>query len=99
MARATLATGVIRGKTKSRLNELFEQIRKVWAESVKGLNVKHGPMVALDVDEPLWHLSKYGCTYRDQVTGFVLSSGKCEAKEFCIKGTIGISNSFIELDT
>lgn len=99
VARATLATGVVKGKAITRLNELFEQIRKAWFESVKELNVKHRPMVALDVDEPLWHLSKYGCTNRDRVTGYCPSYGKCEAKEFCIKGTIGISNSFIELDT
>lgn len=75
VARATLATGVIRGKTQGRLHDPFEDIRTVWAESVKELNAKDRPMIALDVDEPLWHLSKYDCTYRDKETGACPVSG------------------------
>jgi hypothetical protein len=99
VARATLATGVIRGKTQCRLHDLFEDIRTVWTESVKGLNVKDRPMIALDVDEPLWHLSKYGCTYRDKTGGACPVSGECEARNLCIKGKIAIETFFLDLDT
>lgn len=99
VARATLTTGVIRGNTKGRLHDLFEDIRTVWAESVKGLIAKDRPMIALDVDEPLWHLSNYGCTYRDKAPGVCPVSGECEAKDFCVKGKIAIEKSFLELDT
>jgi hypothetical protein len=99
VARATLATGVIRGKTQGQLHDLFEDVRMVWAESVKGLSAKDRPVIALDVDEPLWHLSKYGCTYRDRKAGVCPVSGQCEARDLCVKGKISIEKSFLDLDT
>jgi len=100
VARATLTTGVVRGQFSGRLEELFEDIREAWSESVKGLSVKDRPMIALDVDEPLWHLSRYGCSkYRDKMTGDCTVSDRCEAREFCIKGKVKIENSLVELAT
>jgi len=99
VARATLTTGVVRGNIKVRLDELFEYIRKAWFESVKSLSVKNRPMIALDVDEPLWHVSKYGCTRRDKITGYCPMYSGCEARDFCIKGRIKIENSIVELET
>jgi len=86
IARAILTTGVVRGQFRGRLDELFEYIRKAWFGSVKGLKVKNRPMITLDVDEPLWHLSKYGCSNRDKTSGHCPLFNKCEAKDFCIKG-------------
>ena len=99
VARATLATGVIRGNIRGQLHDLFEDVRTAWAESVKGLNAKDRPMIALDVDEPLWHLSKYGCTYRDRENGVCPVSAQCEVRELCVKGKIAIVKSFLDLDT
>jgi hypothetical protein len=99
VARATLTTGVIKGKTQGRLYDLFEDIRTVWAESVEGLNAKDRLMIALDVDEPLWHLSKYGCTYRNKENEVCPVSGQCEARNLCVKGKIAIEKSFLDLDT
>ena len=99
VARATLTTGVVRGSIKVRLDELFEYIRKAWFESVKGLSIKNRPMIALDVDEPLWHLSKYGCSNRDKTTGYCPVFNRCEAREFCIKGKVKIENNVVELKT
>ncbi|BDC36060.1 MAG: hypothetical protein EF806_03135 [Candidatus Methanoliparum thermophilum] len=99
VARATLTTGVVRGSIEIRSNKMFEYIRKAWFESVKGLSVKNRPMIALDVDEPLWHLSKYGCSYRNKITGYCPVSNRCEAREFCIKGRIEIENSIVKLET
>ncbi|CAD6492391.1 MAG: hypothetical protein LAKADJCE_00297 [Candidatus Argoarchaeum ethanivorans] len=98
-ARATLTTGVVRGNIEVKLDELFGDIRKAWFESVEGLSIKNSPMIALDVDEPLWHLSKYGCSYRDKITGYCPVSNSCEAREFCIKGRVKIENSIVELET
>ncbi len=56
-------------------------------------------MIALDVDESLWHLSKYGCAKRDTETGICPKINTCEAKEFCIKGGIKINANGITLDT
>lgn len=99
IARATLATGVVRGKEKIRANELFEYIRNAWFESVKGLNINNRAMIPLDLDKPLWHLSREGCSNRDKITGYCPLYNKCEAREFCIRGAIKIENGFIELDT
>ena len=99
VARATLATGIVRGQFRGRLDEVFEYIRKAWFESVKGLGIKNREMMALDVDEPLWHLSKYGCKNRDKTTGYCSLFNRCEAREFCTKGKVKIENSVVELET
>lgn len=99
VARATLTTGVVRGQLKGKINELFKYIREAWFESVNGLNTKSRPMIALDVDEPLWHLSKYGCTKRDKNTGICPLYHRCDMKEFCIKGLVKIEGSIVEVET
>jgi len=99
IARATLATGIVRGQFRGRLDEVFEYIRKAWFESVKGLSIKNREMIALDVDEPLWHLSKYGCTNRDKTIGYCSLFNRCEAREFCTKGKVKIENGVVELET
>jgi len=99
VARATLATGVVRGQFEGRLDELFEYVREAWFKSVKDLNAKNRPMIALDVDEPLWHLSKYGCANRDAITGHCPVYSRCEARNFCIRGKTKIKNSSAELET
>jgi len=51
-------------------------------------------MISLDVDEPLWHLSKYGCSKnRDKETGYCSVLNKCEVKDFCIKGKVSIEKT------
>lgn len=99
VARASLAIGVVKGKFRGRLQNLFNRIRSVWAESVTGLTAKDREMVPIDVDEPLWHLSKYGCTKRNKLTGNCPLKGECEAKDYCINGKIIIDNYKVEMDT
>jgi hypothetical protein len=99
VARATLATGVVRGIFKGSLESLFDHIREAWFRSMAGLTVRDRPKIALDVDEPLWHLSKYGCTERITLNGGCPRSQTCEVKEYCINGRIDIRNGFVELDT
>jgi len=99
IARSTLATGVVRGQFKGKLTDLFEHIRIAWFESVNGLKLKERKMVALDVDEPLWHLSKYGCTRRNKESGHCPLIAKCEAGEFCVKGQLKIEKNQVELNT
>lgn len=99
VARATLATGAVSGEYNGKLTGLFEQIRVAWFESVKGLTIKGRSMIALDVDEPLWHLSKYGCTHRDKKSGCCRQIDRCEASNFCIEGKISIEKNFVELAT
>ena len=99
VARATFATGVVRGDFKGSLEHLFKYIRKAWFVSTEGLKLEARPMIALDVDEPLWHLSKYGCTKRNDISGFCPVRQRCEAKEYCVEGKIRIGNGSVELET
>jgi len=99
VARSTLATGVVSGQFSGTLTDLFEDIRGAWFKSVNGLKVKTRKMIALDVDEPLWHLSKYGCKNRDKESGHCPLEAKCEAGEFCVKGQLKIEKNYVELDT
>lgn len=101
VARATLSTGIVRGNEKCSVTQIFEHIRNAWFESVKDVNLQERPMIALDVDEPLWHLSKYGCSRRDGVTGNCPVPLVCEAREFCIPGKILINQDkgTVEINT
>jgi hypothetical protein len=99
VARSSLALGIVKGDFEGRLDVLFEYIREAWHESVKDLNLKERPMVALDVDEPLWHLSKYGCTAREKTEGHCPLSHICEAKDLCNQGMIKIENGKVEINT
>jgi hypothetical protein len=56
-------------------------------------------MIALDVDEPLWHLSKYGCTHRNNEAGHCPKIFECAAKEFCVNGQVKIEKNDVELLT
>lgn len=53
IARATAATGVVRGQFEGSLNEYYEIVRKAWFQSVEGIDLDGRPMIALDVDESL----------------------------------------------
>jgi len=99
VARATLATGVVRGEFKGSLDLIFDHVREAWFKSVDGLSVENRSMIALDVDEPLWHLSKYGCTERTSLKGDCSKSHTCEVRRFCVDGRIDIKNRYVELDT
>ena len=99
VARASLSIGVLQGDYKGKLQELFQDIRDVWYLGTKGLSINNRNMIALDVDEPLWFLSKYGCTHRNKGTGFCPLFDQCEMKEYCVRGTVNITDGFVELDT
>lgn len=92
VARSTLALGIIRGRYEGSLTPLFEEIRKAWFLSVQGLKREDGSeMIALDVDEPLWHLSKHGCTFRDN-RGYCPKRPSCVGRDFCVNGLVKIDS-------
>ncbi len=99
VARATLATGIVRGNYNGSLQELFSHIRRAWWDSVENLNISGSQMIAIDVDEPLWHLSKYGCTYRDKQTGNCKVKNTCAARDFCMPGKVIVDMKHVELET
>jgi hypothetical protein len=100
IARATLSLGIVRGQYDGPLEGIAPYIHQAWFESVIGLTANNEPMIALDLDEPLWHLSKYGCSkHRNEISGECSVFKTCELKDFCIPGKIDISNGYLELDT
>ena len=99
IARATFTLGVIHGTFNGPLSDSFPEIREAWRKGVMGLNSIDREMIALDVDEPVWMLSKYGCTDRDKVSGECEHFSECELKEYCIKGKIDITSNNIQLVT
>lgn len=100
IARATLTTGVLKGRYTGNLGKLFPEIRVAWSECAKGLSIKGRPMIALDIDEPLWHLSKYGCSgNRNKISGICSAQSRCEGRDFCITGKVIVENQHVEIDT
>lgn len=103
VARATFATGVVRGTTQASLRKAFECVRTAWFGSVNGLSTIDAsgavrPMVALDVDEPLWHLSKYGCSARDTKTGHCANFARCDVKAYCVQGRVKMDGRTVGLE-
>lgn len=99
VARATLALGIVRGQYEGNLEGVYQSIREAWRESVKGLQADGREMIALDVDEPLWHLSKSGCTDRDGETGECPHFGVCEVRELCVRGRVAVTKGRALLGT
>jgi hypothetical protein len=99
VARATFSLGLVRGGYDGVAEEIYQEIRRVWREGVRGLRVAAREMVALDVDGAMWRLSKYGCTDRDLVTGKCPNYDRCPARELCVPGKVVVSNGRVELDT
>ena len=99
IARASLCLGIVNGSYSGAMEPLFRQIRTAWAKSVEGLEVEGRPMIALDVDEPLWHLSKFGCASRDPVTGACPLKDTCIVGEFCVAGEVKVQRDRVEVHT
>ncbi|MCX5855933.1 MAG: hypothetical protein NTZ24_15425, partial [Deltaproteobacteria bacterium] len=91
VARATLALGIVKGQYNGVPETVFAFIRQAWSFSVRDMMVNNRNMIALDIDEPLWHLSKYGCTNRNTQNGSCPKKMTCELREFCISGKVDVS--------
>ena len=88
VARATLSTGIIRGQAVLSTDELYAIVRNAW-DSIYELRRSSNKLgVPLDIDEPLWHLSREGCSKRDVNTGICKVIDKCEVSDFCVAGMI-----------
>lgn len=99
IARASLSLGIVNGSYSGAMEPLFRQIRTAWAESVMGLTIDGRPMIALDVDEPLWHLSKFGCASRDPVTGACPLKDTCVVGKYCVAGEVKVQRDRVSMHT
>lgn len=99
IARASICLGIVKGTYSGKMEPVFQEIHTAWAESVKNLEVEGRPMIALDVDEPLWHLSKFGCTSRNPSTGVCPSKEACIVAEYCIAGEVRVLRNSVVMGT
>ncbi|MEM0024778.1 MAG: hypothetical protein QXV98_03630 [Thermofilaceae archaeon] len=87
VARATFTTGGLTGKYEGMLSNVAHRIDKVWENAVK--LARHPELTfRLQLDEPLWLLSRHGCSFRrDSVCH---KRGECPVRDFCVKGVVKI---------
>lgn len=90
IARSTLMTGVLRGNYSGSLDSLKSEISRAWIESVRGLEIDGRKIIAIDIDEPLWHLSKYGCSGRQGK--YCPKRQFCPVSKFCVDGLVRITS-------
>jgi len=89
IARATFMTGVLRCEYSGSLDSIRYKIKDAWIESVKELEIDGKRIIALDLDEPLWHLSKYGCSKKRG--NYCPRKYECPVSEFCVSGFVRIT--------
>ncbi len=92
IARATFSLGVLRGRVRSSFTEVIPAIQGVWAEAADG--VEH---IALDYDEPLWYLSKFGCSRRrgDECP----RAHECPVASYCVDGKVRVTATEVDTET
>jgi hypothetical protein len=96
IARATFTTGCLKGEYRGSIVDISPKIDEAWKTIIAG--VSHPKLkYALQMDECLWPLSKYGCKSRKG--NFCPRSRDCPVGEFCIGGTVHVSAKGIEVNT
>lgn len=77
-ARASITTGCLVGNYSGSFNELVTQVKQAWKEACE--NMKYYP---LQVDEPLWNLSRFGCSNRKNGMSCP-KKNQCRLSAFCV---------------
>lgn len=100
IARASFTTGCLTGKHVGTISDVSAKIDLKIDEAWKNtLQLVNHPKLKyrLQLDEPLWHLSRFGCKFR---TGnFCPKKIKCPVNQFCVSGRVYVSSTRIEIDT
>jgi len=96
VARATFTTGCLTGEYEGNIANVSPEINETWKQIVAHL--KHSKLkYALQMDESLWHLSKYGCTSRKDDS--CPKRKQCPVSKFCIEGQVQVSAKGIQVCT
>lgn len=96
IARATFTTGCLKGEYKGSITDVSPRIDEAWKKIIP--EIKHPKLkYALQMDECLWHLSKYGCTSRKG--DFCPKRRECLVGELCIGGHVHVSAKGIKIST
>ncbi|MHA1490922.1 MAG: hypothetical protein ACTSRI_14910 [Promethearchaeota archaeon] len=93
IARATFTSGALIGEYQGTINGVRKEIEDVWFGVAKKIREKEkNDFYALNFDEPLWTLSKFGCKKRtkNQKEHCPKYSG-CPIKKFCVNGLIKVA--------
>jgi hypothetical protein len=96
--RATLCSGAIRGRYVGSQEPLKKAVRELWRVATNGLrHPDEKPMIPLDVDEPLWTLSRLGCSRRGN--GPLASCPPdCVLAPECVEGRIKITDTECDIE-
>lgn len=96
IARASFTTGCLTGKYTGSISDVRHIIDEAWKSAVE---LSNHPRLKyrLQLDEPLWHLSRYGCKYRTD--DFCLKKARCPVNQFCVKGMVHVTPEMIKIDT
>jgi len=95
IARATFTTGCLAGKYTGTISGVASKVDDAWKKIME--LIKHNKLkYRLQLDEPLWHLSKYGCKFRK--SNFCPNKGKCPVSKFCVNGIIKVSAKGVEVN-
>lgn len=92
IARATFSLGAIRGRARLRFHAAYPEVQKVWRQAAVGTE-----RIALDFDEPLWYLSKFGCSTR-RGNGCPRAR-ECPVSSYCVAGRVLVSSTLVDIDT
>lgn len=96
IARATFTTGCLHGAYTGTIEEASQKIDETWKKIIEQVN--HPKLkYALQMDESLWHLSKYGCRFRKD--DFCPKKKECPVGELCIGGHVHVSTTGIKVNT
>lgn len=96
IARATLSTQCLTGRYSGTISQIAPIIDNAWKkvmDSITGNTLKY----RLQLDEPLWHLSRYGCKHRNG--NYCPKKNKCPIDNLCSKGFVKVSTKGIEVNT
>jgi hypothetical protein len=96
VARASFTIGCLTGKYTGTISDISPKIDEAWKSVLELVN--HPKLkYRLQLDEPLWHLSRFGCKFR---TGnFCPKKIRCPVNQFCVSGIVQISPTRIKIDT
>jgi len=94
IARSTFTTGCLVGEYTGTISDIAPKIDEAWKSVMS--KVKHPKLTyRLQLDEPLWNLSKNGCTHR---RGNICPKKKqCPVGEFCVDNYVSVSSKIIKV--
>ncbi len=77
IVRATLNSGAVSGSFEGKLHELKELVGELWSNVCN-----NSDYILLQLNEPLWHLGRYGCRCRD--SNCCTKEEECPLEESCV---------------